>query len=95
MWLDFANNYIFCFYMMLICMAAFTVFMILLLRSGHDYSVHDAEAHSTNYANVIKEGHGGLTALLWTIYAAMFIWTIVYFIQHASEFGLIFAAAGQ
>jgi hypothetical protein len=93
MWLDLANNYIFCFYIAFICIVAFTVLLILLLRSGHNYSVHDAEAHSTNYANVIKEGHGGLTAFLWLLYATIFIWTIVYLVMHWSEFGLIFAVA--
>jgi hypothetical protein len=73
---------------------AFLVTLILILRSGHGYSVHDTEAHSTNYAGVIKEGHGGMTAFLWVFYIFMFIWTIVYFVLHASEFAIIFAGGG-
>lgn len=73
---------------------AFLITQILLLRSGHGYSVHDTEAHSTNYAGVIKEGHGGMTAFLWFFYIVMFVWTIVYFVQHASEFAIIFAGGG-
>ncbi len=73
---------------------SFLVSLILLLRSGHSYSVQDTEAHSTNYAGVIKEGHGGMTAFLWVFYIFMFVWTIVYFVQHASEFAIIFAGGG-
>ena len=72
----------------------FLVTQALLLRSGHDYTVHDTEAHAADYGGVIKEGHGGLTAFLWVFYAFMFIWTIVYFVQHASEFAIIFAGGG-
>ena len=70
---------------------AFIVTQILLLRSGHGYSVHDTEAHSTNFAGETKEGHGGLTAFLWFFYFVMFVWTVVYFVQHAGEFAIIFA----
>jgi preprotein translocase subunit SecG len=73
---------------------AFVVTLILLLRSGHGYSVHDTEAHSTNFAGEIKEGHGGLTTFLWVFYAFMFVWTIVYFVQHSAEFAIIFAGGG-
>jgi hypothetical protein len=73
---------------------AFLVTLILILRSGHGYSVHDTEAHSTNYAGTIKEGHGGMTAFLWVYFIFMFIWTVVYFVQHASEFAIIFAGGG-
>jgi len=93
MWLDFSDVNIIRFYLVIICIVAFTIFMVLLMRSGHNYSVHDTEAHSTNYANTIKEGHGGLTAFLWVMYATMLIWTIIYFVQHWDEFSLIFAAA--
>ena len=73
---------------------AFLVTLVLILRSGHGYSVHDTEAHAMDYAGVIKEGHGGMTAFLWVFYIFMFIWTIVYFVQHASEFAIIFAGGG-
>lgn len=63
----------------------------LALRSGHGYSVSDTEAHASDYAGEIKEGHGGLTLFLWVSFIAMFIWTIVYLVQHASEFSVIFS----
>jgi len=70
---------------------AFLLTLILLLRSGRGYSVHDTEAHSTDYAGVIKEGHGGMTAFLWVFFAALLVFTIAYFVMHASEFAIIFA----
>jgi hypothetical protein len=73
------------------CIFMFVVTLLLILRSGRRYSVEDAEAHSTEYAGVIKEGHGGLTAFLWTCYAVMVIWTVVYFVLHAAEFKIWFA----
>ena len=63
----------------------------LFLKSGGGYSVHDTEAHSTDYGGVIKEGHGGMTVFLWIFFAFMFIWTVVYFVQHAAEFNIWFA----
>ena len=72
----------------------FLVMLVLLLRSGHGYSVQDTQAHSTDFGGVIREGHGGMTAFLWIFYAFMFIWTIVYFAQHASEFAIILAGGG-
>lgn len=70
---------------------SFVLTLALILRSGHGYSQEDAKSHSSNYGGVIEEGHGGLTAFLWIFYAAMFIWTIVYLVQHGSEFAIIFA----
>ena len=67
------------------------VLLLLLFISGSKYSVHDAEAHSTDYGGVIKEGHGGLTAFLWVLFIGMFIWTIVYFVLHWGEFAVIAA----
>ena len=61
----------------------------MALLSGRKYTVHDTEAHSTNYADVIKEGHGGLTLFLWFCFAVIFIFTIVYLVQHWSEFSMI------
>jgi hypothetical protein len=69
---------------------SFVVLTWLALRSGRNYSVNDTEAHSTNYADVIKEGHGGLTIFLWISFGAIFVWTIVYLVQHWSEFNAIF-----
>jgi len=69
------------------------VLIFLMFLAGSKYSVHDAEAHATDYAGTIKEGHGGLTAFLWIMFIGMIIWTIAYFIMHASEFAVISAFA--
>lgn len=78
------------FYMTFVCIFAWALLLALFLRSGRGYSVHDTEAHATDYAKNIKEGHGGMTAFLWLLYGTMFIWTIVYFAQHASDFRILF-----
>ena len=80
------------FYLVIAVAVSVVILTWLILRSGHGYSVHDTEAHSTNYADVIKEGHGGLTLFLWVSFITITIWTIVYLVQHASEFLEIFAA---
>lgn len=69
------------------------VFIFLLFIAGSKYSVHDAEAHATDYAGTIKEGHGGMTAFLWVTFIGMFVWTIVYLVMHWHEFGVIAAYA--
>ena len=71
---------------------AFTLLLILLIR-GSRYSVADTQAHAVDFAGVIKEGHGGMTAFLWTVFTGIFIWTIVYFVMHWSEFAVITAYA--
>jgi hypothetical protein len=65
--------------------------IILLIKSGHGYSVNDTEAHAVNYAGVIREGHGGMTIFLWLLFSFMFVWTIIYFVQHAAEYAIWFA----
>jgi hypothetical protein len=65
----------------------------LVLRSGHGYSVSDTEAHASDYAGEIKEGHGGLTLFLWLSFASIIVWTVVYLVQHAAEFNVIFTLA--
>ncbi len=80
------------FYLVLVIALSTVVFIWLALRSGHRYSVHDTEAHSTSYADVIKEGHGGLTLFLWVSFIVIFVWMIVYLVQHWSEFSVIFSA---
>ncbi len=69
------------------------VLLFLLFISGSKYSVHDTQAHSTDYGGVIREGHGGLTAFLRMLFIGIFIWTIVYFVLHWSEFAVIAAYA--
>ena len=69
----------------------FIFLLILLLRSGRGYSVRDTESHSTNFAGIIKEGHGGLPAFLWVIISSIVIWGIVYYAIHWHEFTILFA----
>lgn len=63
----------------------FAVLMWLAYIGGRGYSVSDTEAHASDYANEIKEGHGGMTALLWVSFAAVVVWTVFYFVSHAHE----------
>jgi hypothetical protein len=75
-----------------LCAMFLTVFSIaLLIKSGSRYSVQDAEAHAQNYGGDIREGHGGMTVFLWILFTFLFVWTVVYFAQHAPEFGIWFA----
>lgn len=80
------------FYLVIAVAVSVVILTWLVLRSGSSYSVHDTEKHATKYADVIKEGHGGLTLFLWVSFTAIFIWTIVYLVQHAGEFLEIFTA---
>lgn len=82
------------FYLVLAVAISVVILTWLILRSGHRYSVHDTEAHSTNYADVIKEGHGGLTLFLWVSFISIIVWTIIYLVQHWNEFSVIFEAQG-
>ena len=79
------------FYIVIVTAVSVVVITWLVLRSGHGYSVHDTEAHSTSYADVIKEGHGGLTLFLWVSFIVIIVWTIVYLLQHWREFLIIFS----
>jgi hypothetical protein len=80
------------FYLVLAIALSSVIIIWLVLRSGKSYSVNDTEAHSTNYADIIKEGHGGLTIFLWVSFAVILAWTVVYLIQHWAEFKEIFSA---
>lgn len=71
----------------------FTILLILLIASGSRYSVADTEADAVDFPAGMKEGHGGMTAFLWITFTGMFIWTIIYFIQHWHEFAIITAYA--
>jgi hypothetical protein len=79
------------FYLVIAVAVSVVILTWLILRSGQGYSVHDTEAHSTNYADIIKEGHGGLTLFLWLSFLAIIVWTVVYLMQHWSEFSVIFS----
>ena len=78
------------FYIVVATAVSFVIVTWLILRSGYGYSVHDTEAHSISFADIIKEGHGGLTLFLWVIFIAILIWTIVYLVQHWGEFSAVF-----
>jgi hypothetical protein len=78
------------FYITLLSIAAVVVLTILLLRAGKGYSVHDSHRHGAVYPEEFKEGHGGLTAFLGFSFSVILIWTIVYFVMHAGEFGILF-----
>jgi hypothetical protein len=69
----------------------FLVFMVLLLRSGQAYTEKDVDANAVSFPENLREGHGGMPAFLLVAFSAMFIWTIVYFVQHGSEFTIIFS----
>jgi hypothetical protein len=74
------------FYLVVAVAIVFVIITWLVLKSGKNYSVDDTEAHSTSYADVIKEGHGGLTIFLWVSFAVILVWTVIYLVQHWSEF---------
>ncbi len=88
---DLSNINTFAFYITLLCIVAVVLITVLLLRSGKGYSVRDSQSHAEDFGGVIKEGHGGMTAFLWVTFSVILIWTIVYFILHASEFRIIFS----
>jgi hypothetical protein len=69
----------------------FSFVVWLALRGGHGYSVHDTQAHSIDYGNVIREGHGGMTAFLWLSFVSLFTWTGFYLGQHWYEFARLLA----
>jgi len=62
----------------------------LALRSGHNYTVPDTEAHATDYAGVTGEGHGGMTGFLWITFLAIGAWTVLYLVEHWFEFSVLF-----
>jgi hypothetical protein len=78
------------FWLVIIVSVAVVVIIWLALRSGSGYSVHDTEAHAVKFADEIKEGHGGMTLFLWLSFLAIIIWVVIYLVQHAGEFSVIF-----
>jgi hypothetical protein len=88
---DLSNLNIWTFYIVLGCVAAFTFLLVLLMRSGKGYSERQADNDAVDYAGKIKEAHGRMTAFLWTTFAFMFVWTIIYFAMHWREFIIIFS----
>jgi hypothetical protein len=78
------------FWLVIIIAVSVVIITWLILRSGHNYTVQDTEAHAVDYANQVREGHGGMTLFLWVSFIAIIIWCIIYLVQHASEFSVIF-----
>jgi hypothetical protein len=78
------------FYLVIAVAVSVVLLIWLMLRSGNGYSVHDTEAHAVNYADEIKEGHGGMTLFLWLSFLAIIIWSVIYLVQNASQFSAIF-----
>lgn len=68
-----------------------SIFLLWLFIIGGDkYTVKDTEAHSEEYGELIKEGHGGMTMFLWVCFTAIFIWTIYYFAINWRQFLVLF-----
>ena len=66
-----------------------SVFIWLFVKGKKKYSVDDAESHAEDYANVIKEGHGGMTIFLWISFSLLFAWTVYYFVVNGYQFDVI------
>lgn len=79
-------------FLIVVCSIVFlAIAMWLILRSGHNYTVHDTESHAVDYGNVIKEGHGGITIFLGLSFTLLFVWAIFYLVTHWSEFTRLFS----
>lgn len=72
--------------LVLLFVGATVAAIALAMASGDRYSQRDAEAHAADYAGVIREAHGPLTAFLWASYAVIGVWTVAYLVMHWSEF---------
>ncbi|NLI54655.1 MAG: hypothetical protein GX417_10115 [Clostridiales bacterium] len=79
------------FWIFLVSIVLITLFIWLFARGKKSYSVDDTESHAESYANVIKEGHGGMTAFLWVSFALIFSWTVYYVVVNWSQFKVIAA----
>lgn len=79
------------FLLTLLCVFGFLLFMVLVLRSGQGYAERDVDSHAVAFPSGLKEGHGGMPAFLWVAFSAMLVWSIVYFVLHASEFAVVFS----
>ena len=79
------------FWIFLVTTALTVVYIWLFARGNKKYSVEDAESHAEDYANVIKEGHGGMTIFLWVSFAMILVWTVYYFIVNGYQFKVLLA----
>lgn len=72
------------FTLLIIAIACVAIFLALM--SGRVYKHHDADSHASDFAGIIKEGHGPLTVFLYVAYAVLLLWTAVYLVQHRDDF---------
>lgn len=70
----------------LIVVLGLSALIYLAVRSGERYGHQDAHVHSTEYAGVIREGHGPLTVFLIASFALILLWTGIYLFSHRGEF---------
>lgn len=76
------------FTLLITCVVA--ILLYLAIRSGSGYSVSDTKAHAEKFSDNIEEGHGGMTAFTWVTFSGIFIWCVVYLVQHWNEFSSVF-----
>ncbi len=79
------------FWVFVVSVVMIVLFVWMFARGKKSYSVDDTESHAENFANVIKEGHGGMTAFLWVSFALIFSWTAYYLAVNWSQFKVIAA----
>lgn len=87
---SFFNNSLWLF---IICTGVSVLFIYLWLRGKKNYSVDDAESHAEEYANIIKEGHGGMTIFLWIGFGLIIGWCVWFLATHWTQFWVISALA--
>ncbi|WP_321419981.1 hypothetical protein [uncultured Methanomethylovorans sp.] len=65
-----------------------SLILIWLSAKNQDhYSLEDANSHAEEFAGIIAESHGPITAFLYVLYVILLVWTIAYFAVHWGEFG--------
>lgn len=69
--------------------AAYVVWSVFALRSGHTYTGEEAELDRETYAGVIDEVEGGVPGFLWITFVALALWTVTYLYIHRADFGAI------
>ncbi len=79
------------FWIFIISLAAISVFIWLFVKGNKRYDVDDAESHSEEFAELVKEGHGQMTLFLWVSFSIIFAWTVYYFVVNWSQFYVISA----
>jgi nitrogen fixation-related uncharacterized protein len=62
-WLNLPGFFWTSFWIFLVSIVLITLFIWLFARGKKSYSVDNTESHAESYANVIKEGHGGMNRI--------------------------------